>query len=282
MKTLKRGRLRKRLPKKFWKILWLFFILFLILLWLSVWYIKTNSNKYIQYAEEITIIPTPTPLPIATHIPTPLPLPSDPRDILLDMVENENQFMPGDIYRWQKKYYVDDFIDNSINTDEIEIDNEPEAEWIDLYPEIPLDNETEFYIYDKCMENGLNFKIVLGLIYAESEFNHMCRDNQNTNGTYDVGLFQINSNNFEWMERVFGERWDEYDLYDNIDAGIYILKYALSVTDNEHGMLMVYNMGENGARKKWAEGILTTPYSKKVINFANSLPDVEYEEVNFE
>lgn len=282
MKSFKKRKLRKRIPDKFW-VTWrhLIFILFLLIFLVSVIYIKpSNSNNLTEkeYTES-----TPTPSPIITIAP----LPDNPSDIMIDMIWYRNKHPYLFRYEGALRYPINN---NEVKPTDIPtkeedniLDNDgPEAEWVDLYPEIPLENEVEFYIYEKCKEYGLKFQMVLGLIYAESEFNHRCRDNKNTNGTYDVGLFQINSNNFEWMERVFGKKWDEYMLYDNIDAGLYILNYAQSVTDNEHGMLMVYNMGETGAKNKWAEGVLTTPYSRKVMEFADNLPKIEYDEVKNE
>lgn len=254
--------------------------LFLIIIAFSIFFILSNKEKSIP-ADTTDIISEDINDNSANNI-NPIRIsifkPEITFDEINEIAKKENRYLFSS-EEWLSRYVKKnkDKKDNIEEEKTVETFSNNKSEYIEIYPDIPLTNEIKWYIYNNAIEKGLNFKIVLGCIYAESRFNHNCEDNQNTNGTYDVGLFQINSNNFEWMRKNFGNSWDPYDIYDNIDAGLFILKYSKSVSSNDHGMMMVYNMGENGAKRNWNSGVYSTPYSRKVVNFANELPDLDFE-----
>lgn len=67
---------------------------------------------------------------------------------------------------------------------------------------------------------------------------------------------------------------DLFNPYQNIRVGINCLreiqaKYLAS--SGENCVLMVYNMGESGAKKLWAKDIYSSAYSREVIARAQEL-----------
>lgn len=76
-----------------------------------------------------------------------------------------------------------------------------------------------------------------------------------------------------------GEKWykdlmveegvdDLYNPYGNIRVGLSILRDISDSYLESSGMdcvLMVYNMGNNGAKKCWAEGIYSTSYTRGIL-----------------
>lgn len=129
---------------------------------------------------------------------------------------------------------------------------------------IPLDEDIQQYAFQKCIENGINYQIFLGLMRKESSFNPNAKS-----GTGDYGLCQINQINHETMKEVFGSDWDWSNPYDSIDASIYLLSKLVPNYSNWHHVLMAYNAGVRGAKENYFDkGIYTTKYSRGVIEYA--------------
>ena len=82
--------------------------------------------------------------------------------------------------------------------------------------------------------------------------------------TNDYGLMQINACNHEWLTEELGIT-DFIDPYENIKAGLFILRGLFEKYDSTSKVLMAYNMGENGASKLWEQGIFESNYSKDVL-----------------
>ena len=123
---------------------------------------------------------------------------------------------------------------------------------------VPLDKEIQEYLISEAHLRGLDPKLVLAVCSVESDFNINCiTDN-------DYGLMQINKVNHRRLEEKL-ELMDIFDVYDNISAGCELLYEIKQKYPDEHHMLMVYNMGEYGAKKCWNEGKYSSNYSKKVL-----------------
>ena len=145
---------------------------------------------------------------------------------------------------------------------EIEFTLEEEEEIIPEY-DIPLDKDIQKYLYDKCKEYNVPYDLALGVIKVESNFNPSII-HKNSNGSRDYGLFQINTINHKWLSEELGIT-DFLNPYQNIDAGVYMLSQLLKKYNNEHIVLMSYNMGERAAKKLVNRGIESSRYSRKVI-----------------
>jgi len=145
---------------------------------------------------------------------------------------------------------------------EIEFTLEEEEEIIPEY-DIPLDKDIQKYLYDKCKEYNVPYDLALGVIKVESNFNPSLI-HKNSNGSRDYGLFQINTINHQWLSEELGIT-DFLNPYQNIDAGVYMLSQLLKKYDDEHIVLMSYNMGERAAKNLVSRGIDSSRYSRRVV-----------------
>ena len=152
---------------------------------------------------------------------------------------------------------------------EIEAPAEPTEEVIeepDFEPyDIPLSAELQLYTFDLCEERGLDFEIVLALMYAESSYrpNIISRTN-------DYGLMQLNRVNHKWLRAELGIT-DFLDAEQNIDAGTFLLMNISEKYPDTHKMLMAYNFGEAGAKRHWNNGVYSSGYSRKIVAKADEI-----------
>lgn len=130
---------------------------------------------------------------------------------------------------------------------------------------VPIDcalpKELQEYTY--YMSNDyVDYSFVLGLMYCESGFQTDC-----ISETEDCGLMQINKLNCDWLSEQL-QISDITDPYQNIRAGLYILRQLFEKYDDPAKVAMAYNMGEYGASVLWEQGIYETSYSEKVLAMA--------------
>jgi len=117
--------------------------------------------------------------------------------------------------------------------------------------EIPLSYELQRYVFYRSAALGLEYELVLALMWRESSF-RIEAVNLNRNGTRDTGLMQINDVNRGWLE----ERYGIYNLMDpiqNINAGTFILADLLSRYE-ERQALVAYQFGESGMLRMVRDG----------------------------
>jgi soluble lytic murein transglycosylase-like protein len=125
---------------------------------------------------------------------------------------------------------------------------------------IPMSYELQEYTYRKCEERGLEYELILAVMWRESRFNTDAV-NVNVNGTQDSGIMQINDVNKGWLS----ERWgieDLMDPYQNIDAGTAMLG-GLTDKYGEHRAMLAYQYGETGMARKLANGVTTSAAIEK-------------------
>lgn len=139
---------------------------------------------------------------------------------------------------------------------------EPEAVYIPPRINCPLDDETQQMILEKCEEYQIDFTFVMGLIHTESGFKSNI-----ISSTDDYGLMQINKINHKWLSEKLGIN-DFLDPEQNVTAGLYILDYLFDKYEDPRQVLMAYNMGEGGAKKRWDNGHYTSGYAEKVLQQA--------------
>lgn len=142
---------------------------------------------------------------------------------------------------------------------------EPVVEECEVFYDVPLSDELQSYIREKCEENGAPFDIVIALIGRESSYRPDV-----ISVTDDYGLMQINSCNHEWLAEELG-LVNMMDPYQNIAAGTYILGMAFEKYGDPHQALMAYNMGDNGMSRVWNEGHRSSAYSRAVMEAAREL-----------
>lgn len=129
------------------------------------------------------------------------------------------------------------------------------------YYDIPLSKELQLYTYTRCVDYGIpeHYELVLAMMWQESNYTPDI-----VSATDDYGIMQINACNHEWLSDLLGTT-NFLDVYQNIDAGTYIISKMLLKYGDEHKALMAYNMGENGAALNWDAGIYTSSYSREII-----------------
>lgn len=118
------------------------------------------------------------------------------------------------------------------------------------------DDECKEYTYAECESLGLDYDIVVAIIYNESRF-QASATHLNTNGTTDWGLMQINDVCFDYLNENCGiEAMDELlDPYTAIRCGTAILKYHKDYTQDDSLALLRYQVGEGAYRRMEKRGI---------------------------
>lgn len=201
------------------------------------------------YGEEPTYAPTPT-IFIPTNIPTPSSTPTNTPSPLSTYTPSPTPTntltptpTPGNFWGCDHQ-----------------CDEEGRYYDIDLAPEYQV------YMHEMCEKIGVPFELAIATCWAESRYNPGDY-NSNSDGTVDVGLFQINECNWEWFREIFGELWDPYEPYDSIDAGLYYIQYCMQFDDDPRVFMMAYNMGPTGARRHWNKGTWSSKYSRALYEY---------------
>lgn len=152
-----------------------------------------------------------------------------------------------------KSVEEDGFVDYALPKTETETN--PMVETSSSYEEISE------YVKGKSEETGVPYALIMAVIEHESHFDPLA-----VSATNDHGLMQINAGNHSWMRKVFGNEWDVYNPYDNINAGVYML----SMLYERHGKdvsetLLCYQCGEGGAARRLASGITETTATREIM-----------------
>lgn len=130
----------------------------------------------------------------------------------------------------------------------------------DIYYDIDLPKELQYYTYLCCEYFDLDYKLFLSLMYVESRYDV----NASNGGGKYVGLVQISADNIDYIEEVLGVDIDVYNPYDNILAGTFWLsRYAAKYPDDLCMQLQCYNMGEAGAKNNRSN----TSYYSSIISY---------------
>lgn len=127
------------------------------------------------------------------------------------------------------------------------------------YYDVPLSHDIQDYIFEVSNEYNVRPELILAVIDVESSFRPKV-----ISSTQDYGLMGINICNHDVMRRILGVT-DFLDAKQNIHCGVHILSSHLKYTGSIEKALMCYNCGETGARKMWKRGIVSTRYSRKVM-----------------
>lgn len=125
--------------------------------------------------------------------------------------------------------------------------------------ECGLPEEIQEYTYYLCEAYYIDFDFVMALMYSESSFRADI-----VSDTSDYALMQINAVNHKELSDKLGIT-DFTDPYQNIRAGLYILRGLFEKYDDAAKVLMAYNMGDYGASVLWEKGICSTTYTNKVL-----------------
>lgn len=137
-------------------------------------------------------------------------------------------------------------------------------EEIKLY-DVPLSEELQLYIREKCSYYNVDERLVYAIIQKESNFRADVISKTN-----DYGLMQINTINHATLKQILGIT-DFLDQENNVLAGIYMISQVQKQFDEVHHVLMAYNLGPTGAKRQIAKGNNQTTYSKSVIEIMEEM-----------
>ena len=132
-----------------------------------------------------------------------------------------------------------------------------------LYTNIPLSARFQKYIDGKCKSYGISTNVVMGCIRTESNFQtQIMGDNGKA-----YGLMQVQK---QWhrarMKKVGAT--DLLNPYDNVAVGIDYLAELYGIYGNYHKALMAYNGGHAYCKRRVRAGLVNSPYSRRVMNYA--------------
>lgn len=161
--------------------------------------------------------------------------------------------------------YMGVYEDHSF-TKEISIDwDVGDVDFIPIECEMP--EEQQEFVYYLCSGYNLDFTLVMALIQYESNFNPNV-----ISSTNDYGYMQINVINQDWLTETLGVT-DYTDPYQNIRAGIFVLRKLFERYQDTNMVLMAYNIGENGASCLWKKGVFETEYTQSVLAIQKQFND---------
>ena len=130
-----------------------------------------------------------------------------------------------------------------------------------------MPEEQQEFVYYLCSGYNLDFTLVMALIQHESSF-----DPNVISSTNDYGYMQINAINHDWLTETIGVT-DYTDPYQNIRAGVFVLRKLFERYQDTNMVLMAYNMGENGASRLWEKGIFETDYTQSILTIQEQFND---------
>lgn len=137
------------------------------------------------------------------------------------------------------------------------------------------DDDLKEYTHKMCEKNGIEEEYVLAIIYNESRFQADVIGN-NSNGTQDWGLMQINDSTLPFLQEnaMVNDMSDLLDERMNIYSGIQILKYHKEHTNNADDMLLRYQVGEGSYESLKMSGIGSTDTSERVSELADIFSEI--------
>ena len=139
----------------------------------------------------------------------------------------------------------------------------------DVIYDIPLPDELQIYTAALCEQYDVPLELIIAIMWRESRFDL----NAVSNAGF-IGLMQINP---EYADDLMNEL-DIYDLTEpcqNIRAGIHIFAQYYHKYGNPTQALMCYNCGEVGASELWMRGIISSDYTRDIIDYVENIRDRE-------
>lgn len=134
---------------------------------------------------------------------------------------------------------------------------------------VPLDSDVQEFIYYLSKGYNMDFTFVMAIIQQESGYQPDAVSN-----TDDYGLMQINKVNHGYITDEIGVT-NYLDPYENVRAGMFILRKLFEKYETPEKVLMAYNLGESGAKALWGKGVFETNYSKSVQRIQSELNNMK-------
>lgn len=134
---------------------------------------------------------------------------------------------------------------------------------------VPLDSDVQEFIYYLSKGYNMDFTFVMAIIQQESGYQLDAVSN-----TDDYGLMQINKVNHGYITDEIGVT-NYLDPYENVRAGMFILRKLFEKYETPEKVLMAYNLGESGAKALWDKGVFETNYLKSVQRIQSELNNMK-------
>lgn len=128
-----------------------------------------------------------------------------------------------------------------------------------LLDDIPLSYELQAMLYGACLEFEVPYELALAVVEQETNFRNVTGDDGASEGYMQV------------QQRFHKDRMDELGVTDLMDpesnfrVACHYLRELFDRYGDTHKVLMAYNAGPSGAAKLWSEGIMTSSYSRSVM-----------------
>lgn len=128
-----------------------------------------------------------------------------------------------------------------------------------LREDIPLSYELQAMLYGACLEFEVPYELALAVVEQETNFRNVTGDDGASEGYMQV------------QQRFHKDRMDELGVTDLMDpesnfrVACHYLRDLFDRYGDTHKVLMAYNAGPSGAAKLWSEGIMTSSYSRSVM-----------------
>lgn len=135
--------------------------------------------------------------------------------------------------------------------------------------DVPLDSDVQEFIYYLSKGYNMDFTFVMAIIQQESGYQPDAVSN-----TDDYGLMQIKKVNHGYITDEIGVT-NYLDPYENVRAGMFILRKLFEKYETPEKVLMAYNLGESGAKALWDKGVFETNYSKSVQRIQSELNNMK-------
>ena len=129
-----------------------------------------------------------------------------------------------------------------------------------------MPEEQQEFVYYLCSGYNLDFTLVMALIQHESSF-----DPNVISSTNDYGYMQINAINHNWLTETIGVT-DYTDPYQNIRAGVFVLRKLFERYQDTNMVLMAYNMGKM-VLPFVGKGIFETDYTQSILTIQEQFND---------
>jgi len=198
--------------------------------------LNAEENAATEPTPAPVVTPAPTPTPVLTPTPTPEPTPVPTMEPVIEVVE--------------------------VALDPVRED-------------IPLDEETQWLLYQACTETGVQYELALAVVRQETSFRNI-----NGDGGDSIGYMQVQPRwHSDRMERLGVT--DLTDPYSNFLVGCDYLAEVIGKDKGVEWALMAYNGGASYANEM-AEAGKVSKYATNVLDYMNELLKEEKQNGNLE
>lgn len=134
-----------------------------------------------------------------------------------------------------------------------------------------VDEEIIQFTFQKCKEYNVPADLFFAIGINESGFQNIRSYAPNGDGSYDIGIYQLNSKYIKYYERTFWYKEVDFDPWNpkhNIEIAVIYLKHLYTFTGSWQKAVASYNTGLHGL-KKYPES--ANIYVAKISNALTSI-----------